>query len=138
MSAGWRVNTIIIEHQPSHRGLIYYMRFDDLRDIFRLHATIPDAFGIDNYCWTVFTLVKASRFIGSYGFFQPPAGQLFFEGQLQAAQPFRITASTRIVGWTLIRADKYMMFKFRHSNLSPESASHFCDSSSASKKGNRE
>jgi hypothetical protein len=71
MNAGRRVNTIIIEHQPGHRDLIYNMRFDDLRDVFQLHTPIPDSLGIDDYCWTVFTLVKASRSISSYGFFQP-------------------------------------------------------------------
>lgn len=88
------------------------MRLDDLCDVFRLHPSIPDSFGIDDYCWTVFTLVKASRPISSYNFFQPTERQLFFEGQLQASQPLRITASTRIVGWTLIDADEYMMFIF--------------------------
>jgi hypothetical protein len=90
------------------------MRLDDLRYVFRLHASIPNSFRIDDYSWTVFTLVKTARFIGSYGFFQPTARNFLFEGQLQAAQPFRITASTRIAGWTLIGADKYMMFKFWH------------------------
>jgi hypothetical protein len=65
----------------------------------------------------VFTLVKASRSISSYGFFQPTEKQLFFEGQLQVAHPLWITASTRIIGWTLIGADKYMMYKLRHFNL---------------------
>src|SRR5215475_12949924 len=93
------------------------MRFDDLCDVFRLHTPIPDTLGIDDHCRTVFTLVKASRSISSYGFFQPTERQLFFEGQLQGPQPLRIAASTRIVGWTLIGADKYMMYELRHINI---------------------
>ena len=105
---------------------------DDLRDVFRLYASIPYAFGIDDYCWTVLTLVKASGFIGSYGSFQATARKLLFEGQLQAAQTFRITASTRIAGGALIGADKYMMFKFWHNNLTSKFASPFCNASSVS------
>jgi hypothetical protein len=93
------------------------MRFDDLCDVFRLHTSIPDPLGIDGYCWTVFTLVKASRPISSHGFFQPAERQLFFEGKLQVAQPLRVTASTGILGRTLICADKYMMYKLRHFDL---------------------
>ena len=130
MRAGWRVQTIIIEHQPGHWGLIYNVRFDDLRDVLRLHAPIPDSFGIDDHCRTVLTLVKASGFIGSYVSFQSTARQLLFEGQLQAAQTFRITAPARIAGRTLIGADKYMMFEFWHNNLSPKFALPFCKASS--------
>jgi hypothetical protein len=112
MRAGWRVQAIIIERQPGHGSLIYNVRFDDLRDVFRLHAPIPDPFGIDDYCRAVLTLVKASGFIGSYGPFQSTARQFLFKGQLQAALTFRITAPARIAGGTLIGADKYMMFEF--------------------------
>jgi len=94
------------------------MRFDDLSDVFRLHARIPDSLGINDYGRAVFTLVKASRSISSYGFFQPAERQLFFESQLQVAQPLRITATTRVVGRTLIGTDKYMMYKLRHTNQS--------------------
>jgi hypothetical protein len=98
------------------------MRFDDLCDVFRLHAPIPDPLGVDDYCWAVFTLVKAPRSISSYDFFQPAERQLFFESQLQGADPLRITAPTRIVGRTLIGTDKYMMYKLRHIDLLSESA----------------
>ncbi|MBO0724074.1 MAG: hypothetical protein J2P52_00615 [Blastocatellia bacterium] len=77
-------------------------------------------------------MVKTSGFVGSYGFFQSTARKLLFEGQLQAAQTFRITASTRIAGRPLIGADKYMMLKFWHNNLSSKFASPFCNASSAS------
>jgi hypothetical protein len=79
------------------------------------------------------TLVKASRFIGSYVSFQPTARQFLFKGQLQAAQTFRITAPARIAGGTLIGADKYMMFEFWHNNLPSKSAAPFRDASSASR-----
>jgi hypothetical protein len=103
------------------------MGFDDLRDVFRLNLPIPDTFRIDDHSWTVLTLVKASGFIGSYASFQATARQFLFEGQLQAAQAFRITASTGIAGGTLIGADKYMTFKFWHNDLSSKSASPFYD-----------
>jgi hypothetical protein len=64
------------------------VRLNDLRDVFRLYIPIPYAFGIDDYGWTVLTLVKASSFIGSYGSLQPTARQFLFEDQLQAAQSF--------------------------------------------------
>jgi hypothetical protein len=130
MRAGRRVKAIIIKHQPGHWEIIDNMRFDDLHDVFRLNIPIPDSFGIDDYRWTMFTLIKASRFIGSYSSFQPTARKFLFEGQLQAAQAFRITASTRIASRTLIGADKYMMFKFWHNSLSSKFASAFCDASS--------
>jgi hypothetical protein len=68
----------------------------------------------------MFTLVKASRSISSYGFFQPAERQLFFEGQLQFAQPLRVTASTRILGRTLVGADKYMMYEPGHFGSLPD------------------
>ena len=41
---------------------------DDFVHVLGLDASVPDCFGVNNYCWSQFTLVQAAGFIGAHVF----------------------------------------------------------------------
>lgn len=73
--------------------------------------SIPDAFGVDDYIWTVFALIEASRLVGSDLRLESTSGQLLFESELKFCKPVGVTAAPWIVWRPLISADENMMLK---------------------------
>jgi hypothetical protein len=115
MSATFRVQAFVCQHQSGDRYFVDNVRFDDFPNVFGSDSAIPDCFGINDHRWPVFALIQTTGAIGSDGGFQSARSQFLFEKQLQISQTLRVTTSARIFRRTLIGTDKNVLFKLRHS-----------------------
>jgi hypothetical protein len=114
MRALFRVNALLGQDQPLDGNSANDVRFDNLVDVFHLHASVPDRIGIDNNRLAVLALIEASGFIGAHFAFQSSLGDFVFEYFLELAFAIRIAASSRTAGIALINAYKDMSFVFGH------------------------
>ena len=114
MRAFLRINALLRQNQPLHRHSADNVRFNDLVDIFRLHASVPNRIGIDDYRLPVLALIKTSGFIRAHFALQPALGDLVFEYFLELALTVRIAASPRTTGIALVSTYKDVSLKLRH------------------------
>jgi len=79
MRAAYCVDAFFREEEARNRRSIDDVGLDDLGHVFRLHTTVPDAFGVDDDCRTVFALVKTTRLVCPHGVGKAARGQFLFE-----------------------------------------------------------
>jgi len=90
------------------------MRFDDFLDVGGGYAAVPDGVGIHDKIRTVLALVEAAGLIRANFVLQAALGQLLLEDPLQFGLTLGIAAAAGTLGWTLVTADKDVLFEFRH------------------------
>lgn len=99
--------------------------FDDSRNIFDFDVPVENALRVNRDARPVLALIQAPRRVGSHQWPQPARFDLGLEGVPQGFRTIRITTPARVVGSTLIAADKKMMREGGHvsgyfSNLTHE------------------
>lgn len=87
---------------------------DDLVHIVLRHSAVPDRFGVHDHGRPVFALVKASCLIGANCTLDAAFRESYLEEPMKITARLRITATARVIRFTLVRADKKMTFEFWH------------------------
>jgi hypothetical protein len=107
------IQNLIGDEQSLHWLATDNMRLDDFVHIFRLDVSVPDRFGINHHRGAKFALVEAAGFVGAHQL-DAALGQLGFEEALQLALAGGVAAAAGVAGFSLVHADKNMLFKFWH------------------------
>lgn len=114
MRTARRIDAIFRQHQALDRLSVHDVRFDDLLDVVRRDAPVPDGIGIHHHRRSVFTLIEAARHIGAHAFLESAQRKFLFEEELQLGLTGRITAAALVPGLPLVAADEQMLFKLGH------------------------
>jgi hypothetical protein len=89
------------------------VRLDDFVHVFRLNASIPDRFRVNDHSWPQFALIQATGFVGA-DIFNSELRQLGLEQALEFALTGGIATAARVALFPLIHADKNMFVEFGH------------------------
>ncbi len=98
-----------VDHSVVHDGL-----FHNAWDIGQCHMTVKDALRVNRDAWPVLALVEAACRVGSDERIQSARFDFGLEGVSQCFRTFRIAATSRVTGGSLIAANEKMMCERRH------------------------
>ena len=116
MRAGRTIDAFFREHQPFNRLPVHDVRLDDLIDICRRHAPIPDRIRINHHGGAMLALVEASRHVSPNPLLESSKGQFLLEEELKLGLPGGIATATRVSRFPLITADEQMPLELGHEN----------------------
>ena len=77
------IEAFLCQPQPLDGLSLDHVGFDNLRDVLRLYAAIPNRFRVDDDRRAMFALVETPGFIRPDSDFQPANREFFFEDELQ-------------------------------------------------------
>ena len=114
MRARRRVDARLRKHEPLDGSPTEQVARDDLGHVGRLHESVPDLLGINDYGYTVFTLIQATGLVRT----NPAAGvvpfQLGLERLANGVTTAARAAAAWMAGWALVTADEDVSFELRH------------------------
>jgi hypothetical protein len=110
------VKALIGQNEPLDGPASYDMRRDDFVEIVFTNVTVPDFIGIDDHSRPVLALVQASGFVRSNCSMDAVFGQSLLQLLLETTLTIGIATAARMVFLALVRADKDVLEKLRHSS----------------------